>query len=112
MTKKWLLWTGLVLFLGGIVSFIPNPVFGASSFFQFTMLSAVVSILVGGYFIYAAYDHNEKHNKLFKVWSVIFLVLAIVGFLFGFSLNAPDSWLCLIVGVAFTWLSEKTKTVI
>jgi len=112
MTKKWLLAVGLVLFLGGILSFIPNPIFGSASFFQFTTLSAVVSILIGAYLIHAAYETQEKQKKIFRIWGIVFVGVSIVGFLFGFSLNIPDSWLALVVGVIFIALSEKTKTVL
>ena len=109
MTKKWLLVVGLILFLGGIISFIPNPLFGASSVFELVTLSAIVSILVGGYFIYAAYENQEKHTKLFKIWGIIFAAMAIVGFLFGYSLNLADSWLLLVIAIIFIIISEKIK---
>ena len=111
MTKKWLLTVGLILFLGGIISFIPNGLFGGSAFFEFTTISAIIGILLGGYFIYAAYESPEKHNKILKIWGIIFVALSIVGFLFSISLNSADSWLSLVIGIAFIWLSEKTKPV-
>lgn len=109
MTKKWLLWVGIVLFLGGVASFIPNPIVGSAAFFQLGTLAAVVSIIVGAYFIYASYENADKHNKIFKTWGVVFVVVAIAGFLFGITLNIPDSWLALVVGVVFITLGEKTK---
>ncbi len=112
MTKKWLLVVGLVLFLAGILSFIPNPLVGATSFFQLATLAAVVSIILGAYFIYAAYESGDKHKKILKIWGIVFVVVAIAGFLFGITLNIPDAWLSLIVGIIFIWLSEKTKTVL
>jgi len=120
MTHRFSFWLGILAFLFGVLSFIPNPFVGSAAFFVSNGFSGIVVAIVGMVLIYTAYKkETEAKIKTLKIIGIISIVAAIICFLFtlssnigsfaGLSFNNIDGWLLLIIGLLLLAFSEKEK---
>ncbi|MDB5190288.1 MAG: TonB-dependent siderophore receptor [Parcubacteria group bacterium] len=108
MAKKLAVLFGIVFVLVGILGFIPNPLVGSAGLFQTDVLHNIVHLLIGVVLLIVAMSAPEKSSLWLKVFGVIYLLLAVLGFilipsggmLLGLVLmNTADHWLHVVLGV-------------
>lgn len=99
---------GVVFILVGLLGFIPNPIVGDMALFHTDMVHNVVHIVLG--LILVLCKTEAKAKMWLKIEGVLYVVLAIVGFmmvtgadhvsLLGIvELNSADNWLHLVLGI-------------
>ncbi len=108
MAKKWAVLFGIVFVIVGLLGFIPNPIVGATGFFQTDMLHNIVHLLVGIVLLFAAKSDSASRLWL-KIWGIVYLVLFLDGLvqihmngdkLLGIvTANPADTWLHLVLGI-------------
>jgi hypothetical protein len=112
MAKKLSLIFGIVFLVVGILGFIPNPIVGQEALFHADAAHNIVHLIFGIILTIIGAKSASKAGVALKISGVIYLILAIVGFislgasgqtgdLLGLvSANSADNWLHLILGIA------------
>lgn len=113
--QKTILWVlGAVFTLVGVLGFISNPIVGASGLFQTNLLHDLVHLITGLVFLGIAFKAEDKAGLALKVFGIVYLVVAVLGFLMvpqGGALlgliqtNMADHWLHLVLGVVILGLA-------
>jgi hypothetical protein len=115
MAKKSALVIGIIFLLVGILGFIPgNGIVGAGSLFETDAVHNVVHLIFGIILVWVAVKAAEKAPTTLKVVGVIYLLLAIVGFIqgdniLGIAANGADHWLHLVLGIVIGGLGFSGK---
>lgn len=108
MAKTLALLFGIVFVLVGILGFVPNPIVGSMGLFQTNHLHDLVHLLVGVVLVIVAMSAPEKSGSWLKIFGVIYLILAVIGFLLVpnggmllglVTMNMADHWLHVVLGV-------------
>jgi hypothetical protein len=99
---------GVVFVLVGLLGFIPNPLVGMGAMFETDMMHNLVHLLFGVILLVVAWKAAEKSALWLKILGVVYLVLAVLGFLMAseggmllglVSTNAADHWLHIVLGI-------------
>ena len=108
MSKKLAVVFGIVFVIVGILGFISNPIVGrpeTNPIFVTDMLHDLVHIIIGVVLVIAGRKSEGAASKSLKVFGVVYLLLAVNGFLdseklLGFvAANSNDTWLHLVLGI-------------
>jgi hypothetical protein len=108
MAKKLAVLFGIVFVLVGVLGFIPNPIVGATALFVTDALHNIVHLLIGVVLLIVAMSAPEKSSLWLKIFGVIYLLLAVLGFILNPSggallglvmMNTADHWLHVVLGV-------------
>ncbi|MEO6536582.1 MAG: DUF4383 domain-containing protein [Candidatus Paceibacterota bacterium] len=108
MAKKLAVLFGIVFVLVGVLGFIPNPLVGSTALFVTDTLHNIVHLLIGVVLLIVAMSAPEKSALWLKVFGVIYLLLAVLGFILVPSggallslvmMNTADHWLHVVLGV-------------
>jgi hypothetical protein len=111
MAKKLSLVFGIVFLVVGILGFIPNPIVGGmSSIFHTDLAHNLVHLLSGIIFLVIALKCTDKAAVALKIFGVVYLLVAVLGFLavdasgmgeiLGLiHVNGADNWLHVVLGV-------------
>ncbi len=105
LAKVW----GVVFLLVGVLGFFPNPIVGDSGFFHANLAHNVVHVLFGLVLLFAS-GTDMKAAKWLKIIGVVYLVVAVLGFLMTpamgqgnllgiVEVNGADNWLHVALGV-------------
>jgi hypothetical protein len=112
MTKKIAIifgWTFIVL---GILSLISNPIIGIApgAFLAADTARTIVNFLSGIIFLWIAYGAPHNSRKTLKVFGIVYIIIAIVGFFSSsgtvlglIATNTADNWLALIFALICLW---------
>ncbi len=116
MAKKSALVIGIVFLLVGILGFIPgNGIVGSGALFEANALHNVIHLIFGVILVWVAVKSADKAATALKVTGVIYLILAIVGFIQGSTIlgivpvNGADNWLHLVLGIVIGALGFAGK---
>jgi hypothetical protein len=104
-TLAWVL--GVVFVLVAILGFVNSPIVGQDGYFHTNTLHDVFHLVTGLIFIFIGWSAPAKAGTAFKVFGVIYLILAVLGFvvapsgpdMFGVAVNMADHWLHIVLGV-------------
>lgn len=113
MAKKYSLWFGVIFLLIGLLGFIPNPLVGSGALFHTDSVHNLIHLIVGLILLYTGTKAGDKAVAALKTIGVVYLVVAVLGFLGGdsvlgiFEVNAADNWLHVVLGVLILWLGLK-----
>ena len=108
MAKKLALLFGVVFLLVGLLGFVENPLVGMGAIFETDLMHNLVHILFGVVLLVVALKAPVKSGLWLKVLGVVYLVLAVLGFLMvpeGGALlglvnaNGADHWLHIVLGL-------------
>jgi hypothetical protein len=111
MAKKLGLVLGIVFLLVGILGFVNNPLVGSvDSLFATNTVHDLVHVITGLLFIFVALKNTSKVGITLKVFGVVYLLVAILGFLavdatgqgevLGFlTVNSADNWLHVVLAI-------------
>jgi hypothetical protein len=109
MAKKLAIVFGAIFVLVGVLGFVENPLVGEGALFHTDMLHNIVHLLFGVILLAVALKVPGKSAKWLKILGVVYLILAVLGFLLipeGGALlglvemNHADHWLHVVLGVA------------
>ncbi len=111
MAKKFAMIFGWVFVVIGVLGFISNPIVSDApgALFHADTAHNIIHLLSGIIFLWVAYGAADKAAMVLKVFGVIYLLVAIIGFVSGesvlglFAVNAADNWLHLILALLFLW---------
>jgi hypothetical protein len=112
MAKKLIIIFGWIFIVLGVLGFIPNPIVGSAPGALFAADTAhdIVRLLFGIIFIWIGYGSPEKSAGTLKIFGIIYLIIAILGFFSSsgtvlglITTNTLDNWLALIFGLIFLW---------
>lgn len=121
MVKRLSLIYGLIVLAIGILGFIPNALIGRDGFFLTNAAHDVVHLITGLLLLLVAYTSEETAVATFRGLSVVYVIIALVGFfqigavgsgfmLDLFQINGADNWLHLAFTLVFA-LSGFTASV-
>lgn len=107
-TLAWVL--GLVFLLVGVLGFVDNPLVGDGGYFHTNLAHNVVHLATGVLFVFAGMASGAAARGFMKVFGVVYLLVAILGFVMGggeehtmllgvVGINAADNWLHVGLGV-------------
>lgn len=108
MAKKLAVVFGIVFVLVGVLGFVSNPLVGSMGLFQTNHLHDIVHLLVGVVLLIVAMSAPEKSGLWLKIFGVVYLLLAVLGFLLVpdggmllglVTMNMADHWLHVVLGV-------------
>lgn len=111
MAKTWAMIFGWIFVVIGVLGFIPNPIVGEGALFHTDAMHDVIHLIFGAILLWAAYRAPEKSRPAMKWLGIVYLVLAVLGFLMigntgvgsllGLAeINGADNWLHVVLGVA------------
>jgi hypothetical protein len=112
MAKKFAMIFGWIFVVLGVLGFFGNPIVGEGpgAIFMADTAHNIVHLVSGIIFLWVAYGAAEKSVTVLKVFGVIYLLVAIIGFfsstgsILGLIMsNGADNWLHLVLGVLFFW---------
>lgn len=115
MAKKLGILFGIVFVIVGLLGFISNPIVGANGIFLTDTLHNIVHLLVGVILLVAAKSHSASVLWL-KIFGVVYLLLAVLGFLTPDLLNSivaantADAFLHLVLGIILVWAGWGSKS--
>lgn len=115
MAKKSALVIGIVFILVGILGFIPNGIVGEGATFETDTLHDIIHLVFGLILVFVALKAAHKAASTLVVVGIIYLLLAIIGFVQGTTIlglvpvNAADNWLHLVLGVVIAALGFASK---
>lgn len=114
MAKKLGLVLGIVFVLIGILGFMGTSLVGAEGTFETNTLHDLVHIITGLVFIFVAMKSVAKLGMVFKVFGIVYLLVAALGFMVGegmvlglLHVNGADNVLHLILGAVILFLGFK-----
>ncbi|MDB5194728.1 MAG: hypothetical protein JWN50_742 [Parcubacteria group bacterium] len=116
MAKTWAMVFGWIFVLVGLLGFISNPIVGATGYFHADTMHNIIHIILGAILLWAAYGMPAKAAAAMKWIGIIYLILAILGFvlvsgtgtLLGIAeINGADNWLHLVLGIVVLWAGLK-----
>ena len=120
MAKKLAIVFGVVFVLVGILGMIGSPIVGAMGLFETNGLHDIVHLLIGVVLLGVAFMAPSGSALWLKIFGVVYLVLAVLGFLIVPSggellglvhMNAADHLLHVVLGVvllaAGMWSGKK-----
>jgi len=117
MAKTMALVFGIILVLIGLLGFVTNPLVGANGLFATNGLHNIVHILLGIILLVASRAGQAQSALWLKVVGVVFLILALLGFLLGgttllgiVAVNAMDHWLHLVLGIVLLVTGMRGNT--
>jgi uncharacterized protein DUF4383 len=97
---------GYVFVIVGILGFFSNPIVGSEGFFLTDTVHNIIHLVSGIVFLWVAYGAPMKAGAVMKIFGVVYLLIAILGFfqgegeLLGFiASNMNDVWLHLVLGI-------------
>lgn len=111
MAKKIGLTLGIVFLLLGILGFVNNPLVGSTdSLFATNTAHDIVHVITGLLFIFVALKNTAKVGITLKIFGIVYLLVAILGFLavdatgagtvLGFlTVNSADNWLHVVLAI-------------
>ncbi len=108
MAKKLAVVFGVVFVLVGALGFIPNPIVGAGGIFVTDTLHNLVHLLIGVVLLIVAVNAPSKSSLWMNIFGVVYLLLAVLGFLtipaggalLGLvTMNTADHFLHVFLGV-------------
>lgn len=110
MAKKLGLVLGVVFLLVGLLGFVSNPIVGDMGIFHTNGGHSLVHIITGLLFIFVALKATNSTGIVLKVFGIVYLLVAILGFvmlgsqesvsLLGFiDVNSADNYLHVILAV-------------
>jgi hypothetical protein len=112
MAKKVSLVLGVVFVLVGLLGFVPNPLVGEGGFFHTDLVHNLVHLIIG--IVLLVMMSKPAAGLTVKVVGIVYLVVAILGFLMVGSetgkllglieVNGADNWLHLVLGVVIAVL--------
>ncbi len=120
MAKTLAMVLGVVFILVAILGFVGTPIVGAAGLFHTNTLHDVFHLVTGLIFIFIGLTAPGKVATAFKVFGVIYLLLAVLGFVVAPGTNGPESMLGLVdvnfadhilhivLGVVILWLGFWT----
>jgi hypothetical protein len=108
---------GILFIVIGILGYFNNPILG---YFAVNSQHNLVHILTGFLLLIASMGHLRSTSTVLKVFGVIYLLIAVLGFvqvgsgaiLRVIAINAADNWLHLLLGVimlALGFFVDKRK---
>ncbi|MDB5254198.1 MAG: TonB-dependent siderophore receptor [Parcubacteria group bacterium] len=107
---------GYVFVILGVLGFISNPLVGSTGYFLADTVHNLIHLVSGIVFLWVAYGAPMKSGAVLKIFGVVYLLIAILGFfqagdvLLGFiSSNMHDTWLHLVLGVVLLVGGLKAK---
>lgn len=112
MAKKFAMIFGWIFIVLGVLGFFANPVVGtaAGAWFMADTAHNLVHLISGIIFLWVAYGAADKAGTVLKVFGVIYLLVALLGFFSSTGsvlglvmVNGADNWLHLIFGILFLW---------
>ena len=119
MAKTWAMVFGWIFVVVGILGFISNPIVGMNGAFHTDMMHNIIHIIFGAILLWAAYSAPAKAAGAMKWLGIIYLILAILGFvlvgnmtgsLLGIAeINGADNWLHLVLGIILVWAGMKKR---
>lgn len=106
-----------ILFLLGIAGFLPNPVISSSGFFKVDAFHNFIHLVCGFILLLAVTRNHKSNNFAFKIFGTFFIVLSVLGFLFGkadklfdlLTAGNPNNWLHLLLGAALLALAGGAR---
>ena len=98
---------GWVFLIVGILGFVPNPLVGEDALFHTDLNHNIVHLLSGIIFLWVAYKAPQKSAMVMKVFGVVYLLVAVLGFVMAdggsilglIEINHADNWLHVLLGV-------------
>ncbi|HYD93296.1 MAG TPA: DUF4383 domain-containing protein [Candidatus Paceibacterota bacterium] len=108
MAKKLAYVFGIIFVLVGLLGFVPNPIVGPGALFETDLLHNLVHLIIGIVLLGVAMKAPAKSALWLKIFGVIYLILAILGFLMvpeGGELlglvatNHADHWLHVVLAI-------------
>ena len=109
--KKTAMILGWILLILGILGFISNPLVGANGLFVTDGVHNLIHLITGAILLWAAYKAMGNAAMWLKVFGIIYLLIAILGFfsssVLGMVMNGADNWLHLVLAVIFLWVGFK-----
>ena len=118
MAKKFVTVFGWLFVVIGLLGFFGNPVVGSTpgAWFMADTALNLVHLISGIIFLWVAYGSPMKSAGTLKIFGVIYLVIAIIGFfsstgsvLGRFRVNGADNWRHLVLGLRFLWGGRSKK---
>jgi hypothetical protein len=112
MTKKLAVTFGWIFIVAGILGLISTPIIGGApgAFFAADTARTVVNFLSGIIFLWVAYGAPHNSRKTLKVFGIIYLIIAILGFFSSsgtvlglIATNTADNWVALIFALVCLW---------
>ncbi|MES2216690.1 MAG: DUF4383 domain-containing protein [Patescibacteria group bacterium] len=115
MAKKSALVFGIIFLIVGILGFIPNGIVGMGATFEAGTLHNVIHLIFGLVLVWVAVKSAHKAATTLKVVGIIYLILAIIGFIQDSTIlgivavNSADNWLHLVLGIVIAALGFASK---
>ncbi|MBX4195752.1 DUF4383 domain-containing protein [Candidatus Parcubacteria bacterium] len=111
MAKKFALVFGWIFVVFGVLGFFSNPIISGApgAIFMADTAHNIVHLISGVIFLWVAYGAVHKSAMVLKVFGVVYLLMAVVGFFSGDSVlglitvNGADNWLNLVLAALFLW---------
>jgi hypothetical protein len=113
MAKKWCMVFGIIFLVLGVLGFIPNPLISMDGLFQVDAVHNIIHLITGLVLVYAGKKSAGGATTALKVFGIIYLVIAILGFLMigggsgdllrFIGMNGADNWLHLILSLLLAW---------
>lgn len=114
MAKTWAMVFGWIFVVLGVLGFISNPIVGQGAFFHTDAMHNIVHLIFGAVLLWAAYMAPARAAAVMKWEGIIYLLLAIVGFiqigsgsvdsLLGLAeANSADNWLHIVLAIVLIW---------
>ncbi|MBX4211049.1 DUF4383 domain-containing protein [Candidatus Parcubacteria bacterium] len=115
MAKKIGLTFGIIFLVVGLLGFINNPIVGSNdAFFHADTAHNIVHLVTGLLFIIVAASMPQAMGRTLKVFAVIYLLVAILGFLSPsgsvlgiMAVNGHDNWLHVVLALVIWWGGMK-----
>ncbi len=120
MSKKISIILGVLFILFGILGMIGTGIVGANGFFLTDTIHNIIHLLSGVIFLIVAYVSVKNVAITMKIFGILYLLLAILGFIslpiLGFiNANSADNWLHVVLGIvlfAIGWWLENKEIVL
>src|SRR6266481_6819362 len=112
MTKKLSIIFGWVFVVFGVLGLISNPIVGGApnALFAADVSRTVVNFVSGIIFLWVAYGSPHNSRKTLKVFGIVYLIIAIIGFFSSsgtvlglIATSTADNWLALIFALVCLW---------
>lgn len=117
MAKTFAIIFGIVFVLVGVLGFVDTGLVGTSRLFMTNTLHDLVHLLIGIVLLVVAFTAPHVSSKWLTIFGVIYLLLAVLGFLLISSggellglvaMNTADHWLHIVLGVVLLGVGIAT----